>query len=211
MFEKFTTKDAADFKQRYQGTFGYFRKGEKKTLVRLEDIVTAGSKQVQFVTKDGIKCYLKPDSDDDTVGFEFIPPKRGYHNTTEGAFLLTRIPARQYLRGICSRNTKILSVYGTQKAIGFDSLHLLFECPITPKEMWDKILTQKQGSVERSVALSGQFAVSLDHKEIYCLGEPIGKIAEEAGSLTVTLTDPSLWLVEVKDALRRAYINGVVV
>jgi hypothetical protein len=104
-----------------------------------------------------------------------------------------------------------MSVYGSARPINFDNLHLLFECPVSPKEMWDKILTQKEGTVERSVALSGQFAISLDHKDIFCLGEPIGKaILEKDKELAITLKDPSLWLVEIKDALRRANITGVV-
>lgn len=210
MFEKFTSADADNFRQRYVGTFGYFRKGTNKTLVRLEDVVTNRDKVVQFVTASGEKCFLRPDSDDDTIGFEFIPPKRGYHNTTDGAYLLSRIPARQYLRGICSRNTAVRSVYGTAVDVNFKTLELLFEKPVSPLEELVRIQGIKKGTAERSVALSGQFAVSLDAESIMCLGETIGKASLNENVFKIELNDLSLWGVEVKDALRRAGLTGEV-
>ncbi len=215
MFEKFTARDAADFRQRYLGTYGFFRKGDRKTLVRLTNIETGNDKVVQFNTKDNEKCFLYPDSEDDTVGFEFIPPKRGYHNTPQGTFLLSRIPARQYLRGICDKNTSIRTVAGQIVPVGFDTLSALFENNISPIE---RLLSTSKASKteERSVALSGQFAISLDTQGIYCLGKHIGQVDHVdvlhsmAKSFVVTLTDPSLWTVEITDALKRAGIQGVV-
>ena len=128
MFEKFTSIESPNFRQRYQGTFGFFRKGEKKILVQLNSITTGDSRAlVDFSDRNGIKYKLYSDSDDASVGFEFIPPKCQYHDTTEGTFLVKRIAAKQYLRGICDRNTSIRTVNGNARTVGFDILHAIYD------------------------------------------------------------------------------------
>lgn len=51
--------------------------------------------------------YLYPEADAHAPDVEFILPKKSFFNADEGAYLLQRIPARQYRRGICADNTII--------------------------------------------------------------------------------------------------------
>ena len=211
MFEKFTSQDAADFRQRYQGTYGFFKQGDKKILVRLERINSErGQKSVEFVDKDSTKYMLYADSDDPSIGFEFLPPKIAYHNTKgRGTYLLKRIPHRQYLRGICDRNTAIATVLGSMVPVDFTFLGLLFGEKASVNEAFYEALTNK-GKKERSFALSSQFAISLDKGMIYCLGRSIGNVSiptQPETKLIIKLDDFELWTTEINDAARRADIK----
>lgn len=220
MFEKFTSEDAHDFRQRYQGTYGWFKRKDKKLLVKLTTVDSDGfgEKVVHFADKDGVPYTLRADSADESVGFEFIPPKTLYHNTSDGvAYLLTRVPARQYLRGICDRNTRIRSVGGNIVPIDFFSLLLLYDGKVTPLEAMETAFENSKKDVkkEHSFALSGQFAVNLTRGAVYCLGAGIGyanvaTLPSGELQLSILLEDVSLWGQEVRDAINRAGISGVV-
>jgi hypothetical protein len=212
MFEKFTSADAEDFRQRYLGTFGFFRQGNKKVLVQLNKISTdRNQKVVEFKDKDGSSYLLYADSKDESIGFEFLPPKMEYHNGDDGrSYSLRRIPHRQYLRGICDRNTQIRTVYGNEVPVGFPALETLFTSTMTPKQAYEKVLKVKPGITERSFAISGQFAVSLDKGQILCLRAGIGAAAVNDGVLKIFLSDYPLWCTELNDACRRAGIPAEV-
>lgn len=210
MFEKFTGPDAQDFRQRYEGTYGFFIKGDQRILVRLDSINTEDVKQVSFSDKDGIKYKLRADSDDDSVGFEFLPPKNSYHNTLEGTYLLKRIPTRQYSRGICDRNTSIQTVSGRVVPVDFKYLHQLFGKNPSPKEML-ALVQSPAWKFERSIALSSQFAIQLDNSRLYCFSLRIGEVAlTKDNVVAITLDDPSLWQTELRDCFSRTQIQGTV-
>jgi len=190
MFEKFTSKTAGDFRQRYQGTYGFFKRGTSKTLVRLDKIVTDTSRPVvEFSDINGLKCHLFIDSEDETIGFEFLPPKMQYHNCEDGVYIVRRVPARQYLRGICDRNTAINTVADYQLPVDFTMLNKLFTSTTTPQERIVLLRKGKDAYGEQSIALSGQFAINLVSRKVYCLGTVIG-----AGSLTDDTL--SIWLFD---------------
>jgi hypothetical protein len=117
--------------------------------------------------------------------------------------------AKQYQRGICDRNTQILTPYGNGRTVSFEMLHQLFECQITPLEAYKKCIPENV-KVESGFALSSQFAVSLNHHSIFCLGEVIGSIILQDTLIKVTLHDPDLWRVEIEDCFRRTGIPGEV-
>lgn len=210
MFEKFTSADAGDFRQRYQGTYGYFRQADNKTLVRLDKVnFETNNKTVEFVDEHGLTYTLHADSHDETVGFDFLPPKISYHNGENNAWLLRRIPARQYQRGICDRNTSIRTVDGIIFSVDFAILKKLFNNKYSPKETF--AATTHSTKTEQSFALSSQFAVSLSRGRIYCLGQSIGQVKlVNSDFLSIILNDPLLWGTEIRDCLHRTEINGEV-
>lgn len=211
MFEKFVQIEAANFKQRYQGTYGFFKKGDNKVLVRLEAIRTGDSRaQVDFIDKDSNAYHLYSDSEDDTIGFEFLPPKSQYHNTTTGTFLVKRIPARQYQRGICERNTGIRTVNGRAVIVTFESLLSLYNDKVDHLWKFEQVTAPEYKGDERTFAISSQFAISLDKECLYCLGTEIGMARMRYNKLTIKLNDPSLWFTEITDCLTRTGIKGTV-
>lgn len=205
MFEKFTSVDAADFRQRYLNTYGFFRRDNQRTLVKLVNV----DETVSFKDKDDVEYKLFPDSQND-VGFEFLPPKAAWHNTEEGGMLVTRVPARQWLRGICSRNTKIGTPLGHMVAVDFPALSMIYEKSFS----FDKTLKLfKEKKVKMfSVALSDNFALSnyADSQKLWCLDQAIGSWTEDLGVYEVTLDDPELWMTETKDAFSRQGLKVLV-
>lgn len=201
MFEKFTTVDAHDFRQRYQGTYGFFRRGDFRQLAKLRTIDGV----VKFCDKDGIEYTLNPDSPND-VGFEFLPPKAGWHNTASGAWLVTRLAARQWLRGICSRNTSIGTPHGHRALVDFP---ILADIYAHDTKFEDALKSFNQYSAKSGstgcLALTNQLALSCykDFSYIFCLDVNIGSWKLVDGVYKVQLKDPLLWVTEVKDAFAR--------
>lgn len=208
MFEKFTSADAGDFRQRYQGTFGYFTYKGKRTLTRLDRINSDGrSSYVEFSDREGLKYLLHPDAEDDNTGFEFLPPKSSYYNTTDGVPLLVgRVPARQYLRGICDKNTSVTDLNSNVYGVDFDTLVKLFETNIAkPVDALSLGLISKNEA--RGVAISPQFAVGFATGVLKCFSQPIGMADYDNGVFKVKLDSMELWGQEIKDAFARANLK----
>lgn len=209
MFEKFLSADAHDFRQRYQGTYGYFTHKEKRTLCRLDKISTDGPRAyVEFSDRAGLKYLLHPDSEEDNTGFEFLPPKSSYFNTKEGVpLLVTRVPARQYLRGICDRNTSIYNMRNKAQPVDFSTLVKLFEESIGVKDALAVALASDDPSA--GVALNQSFAICVSTYAIKCFNQQIGMFDYKEGLFTVSLDSPELWGQEITDAFRRAKLNMI--
>jgi hypothetical protein len=111
MYDTLTTKNFEDFKQRYSGCFGWLTQENKEVLVH---ITSVKPDQVQFSTSSDSDFFAFANQN---VIFKFLPIKRGWYNTRYGAVLLSRIPARQYQRGISSNNTSCM--YFRFGSIGF--------------------------------------------------------------------------------------------
>ena len=201
MFEKFTLAEGSNFRQRYQNTYGFFKKKDQSTLVKILDVGGEDNAQMTFLDHNDLKYTLKADSDDPSIGFEFIYPKLGYHNTQSGTYLMRRVVARQYSRGLCSVNTRIETVDGAHRPIAFPLLLDIYTTKMSAKEAKEKFT---------SFALSNAFAISVKHQAILCYGTPIGKVSQkkENDPLEIKLFEPTLWSVEVNDALRRENIGG---
>jgi hypothetical protein len=198
MFEKFLSANVGDFKQRYEGTFGFYRdeKG-KKMLAQLTEI---GNHTCTFSDVRGLEYHLNVDAEKD-IGFVFLPPKSGYFNTEQGAHLVQRIAARQFQRGVSSKNISItLLNAGGQlpQRVGFPILEKVYEKIVSVK---DAVSGYNRGDVP-SFALNNQFA--LDNAGfVWLLAEVIGKW--ERGNTTkfkLKLHDPVLFRTELSDAFK---------
>lgn len=199
MFEKFTSQGANDFRQRYQGTFGFFRNDHEKKapfLCKLSFVENA----VKFIDKRGIEYTLNPDVEEQ-IGFHFLPPKAGYFNTDTGAMLVTRQAARQFQRGISDRNTQMYNLSmeagfrGTP--VDFTNLEKVFYSKMTVDEAVARFHVGKA----KSVALSTQFAT--EGKNIYVMASHIGTVIRaEPEKWVISLNDKDLFRTEINDALK---------
>lgn len=211
MFEKFLSANSQDFRQRYQGTFGFFVGDGQEELCQLHRIITDATPQyVEFRSADGREFYIRADSKHDR-GFRFIPPKAAWYNTKDGVPLLVgRIPARQFLRGLCDRNTSITDFNQETYPIDFTTLTKLFLDKVSVSDalvQMDKVMCQKRGA---GIAISPQFCVSPAFSRIKCFNATIGKCDYKDGTFAVSLEDPDTWLTEVTDAFRRAKLEATV-
>lgn len=198
MFEKFTSAGARDFQQRYQGTYGFYRDKDKPRLLTKINFVEG---IVSFQDRKGVEYTLNPDRPGD-IGFEFLPPKSGFHNTPEGAYYVERRAQRQFQRGISDRNVTLYLMRNQknggfrQKSVAFTTLEMIYESNISYTDAWKNFTS---GKVE-SVAISPQIALT-DY--VFVFAANIGKVEQvDATSARITLTDKDLFRTEISDAFR---------
>lgn len=195
MFEKFLSENIENFRQRYEGTYGFYRDGgNRRLLVKLTEI--AGN-QCNFVDARGITYNVRPDHPNE-VGFEFLPPKSMWYNTEYGAMMAQRTASRQFQRGVTSKTLDIVLLHkGTlvPRRVDFQNLSAMYEGKLSSKEALAGL------SEGRSMALSGQFAV--DHGVVFLLRERIGTYEQtKANNFRFKLTEPDLWKTEISDAIK---------
>ena len=192
MFEKFLSGNVESFRQRYEGTYGFYRDGRKRLLVRLAEITNY---QCSFVDAQNIAYKVYPDHPQE-VGFEFLPPKSAWYNTSEGAVFAQRQATRQWQRGVTQKTLDLTLLKNGQpfpKRVDFRSLSEIYEKPILPK---DAFVNLGKGM---SIAISGQFA--FDCGQVYVLKECIGQYQQDGTKFTIKLSEPELWRTEINDAL----------
>jgi hypothetical protein len=192
MFEKFLRANHADFRQRYEGTFGFFCKDGKETLCKLTSIE---SDVVHFEDINGLKYHIIADAPGEDVGFKFIPPKTGFHNTSGGVFYIARTAARQFQRGLSHRNSVLYRItrdgFATTK-YSFQNVFDIYSSKI------DKASAIKQYPDKGAVALSSSLCLS--NERLFVYDTVIGSGVLTGNTIVVTLPKQSPWVQEVKDA-----------
>lgn len=194
MLDTLTTANHQDFARRYGGTFGWFvSPNGKKILVSVGE---ASAAQVNFTDVRGSMYYAISNSG---VQFEFIPVDRGFFNGKHGTFLLMRVPARQWHRGIHPNNTQVMIPQGdqwTRGRVDILTLHNIFVDGVPLKVRLEEFLAGKQDSV----ALSKHFAINMN--KLYFYNRVIGTYANKVLTL-----DDDLVKQEIMDVLRRNNIE----
>jgi hypothetical protein len=194
MKDTLTSRNHVDFRQRYQGTFGFLLVDEKKLLV---NIVEVGEKQVVFVDKNKTEYYAYRDGGSI---FEFIQVQRGWFNTLKGVYYLARIPARQWHRGICANNTTIHLLSEDKMRnlpINIHNLATVFETPLETNAAFNQFVDKEQ----TAFALTKHFA--MDRKHLYFDDRTVGDI--QTGNATVALgLKTDIIRQELGDAIRRS-------
>jgi hypothetical protein len=112
MLATLDSNNVEDFKQRYQGCFGWLSYEGNETLVVLTNV---SRDRVTFNTAKGKDFFAFVNSG---VQFKFAPIMRGWYTTSVGPVLLQRVAARQYQRGISSANTSCFCLgYGSSEQL----------------------------------------------------------------------------------------------
>lgn len=192
MLDSLTSYNAADFRQRYQGTFGLYPTSKGKILVLVRKV---DSKRVMFTDAENTEYFANVDAG---VSFEFLPVARGWHNGKKGAVMLQRVPARQWQRGISESNTVALLPpehnKGGLKLVSpsFDTL----DCVVNPYPL-PYAINEKLTKTRDSVAISKHFCLSGD--SLYFFDKIIGSC--EGSSIHVTY---SPIIQELSDTIRRS-------
>ncbi len=122
MKEEFKGAGASDFKQRYQGTYGWYVKSDKSLhLVKLSSI---GERACTGVDAAGMEYRFVADAGNE---FSFLPVEKGLYLVDDEVILVTRKPARQWKRGLCSENTVFTNLStGRNQAVDFRTVASIF-------------------------------------------------------------------------------------
>lgn len=184
MKESLTTDNAADFRQRYNGTIGWLTDDHgEKVLVHVTNVDT---ERVKFLDVSGTAYYANANKG---VEFEFLPVKRAWYNTDESPVYLERVPARQFRRGIHRENTLCYRMYDGLTPANID-IKVIHEI----NQPTSRVL--KQGS---AFALSSVFAVDALSR-LYCFTGQIGVV--DFAKKQITLSS-DLFMQEVRDCVQR--------
>ena len=185
MLDTLTHENFRDFTARYRGTYGWLIDENKaKTFVYISNVT---EDEVTFTTMEGGRYYAYVDKE---VMFEFLPVQRGWFNGKSGnKYFLTRRPARQWHRGICSANTTI-SMYNDviRKVMAVDFHNSVMG------DIFNKNSNMNQYSLGNNSLLSKHFAVF--DTNLYFYDRHVGeyknnviKLHEEATFLKQELMD----------------------
>lgn len=158
MIDSPTHDNIADFKQRYQGVMGWLNpnKPDGRCAVYVSNV---NSQKVTFKDAKGNEYYANVNTG---VQFEFLPTQRAWYNTKDSVFLVQRIPARQWKRGVCPDNTSIGevrggSLYGSPVEIEWRNAAFDVMTAVIP---YKQAVAEFLAKGRSSVALSKHFTIS---------------------------------------------------
>jgi hypothetical protein len=189
MHDTFNSDNARDWQQRYGGTFGFLMRGSERVLVQFTDQT---ENYVYFKTEsDGISYHAKINAG---TSFEFIQVDNAWFNGKSGTvYLLSRLPNRQWRRGICKANTSVLMSQGNyvdQASISFKILNDIYYTATPDYSCKGLISTQR--------AISRSFAIV--HPYLYFYDQVVGKLNEN----TIVLNSKGVLIKqELTDVMRR--------
>jgi hypothetical protein len=199
VFEKFTRNGWADFRQRYEGTFGFFTdENKKRTLVKVTGV---GEDRCTFEDSNGIGFHVKADAHD--KGFAFFPPKSQFYNTEDATYLVQRTAARQFQRGITHRNINIYRVARGRlfpEAVDFPVLRKLY---LENKDVREVVQRLTQANMEMTGALAISNQIALSGGVVYLYDKSIGSYeTADYIQFKFKLAEPGLWRTEIMDSMR---------
>jgi hypothetical protein len=189
MKDSLTSNNYRDFRQRYEGVFGFFSpEGKKPLLVQLSSVEET---KVNFIDVLGVNYHVNVNSG---IPFDFLPIERKVVNIIGDDILYAcRKPARQWQRGVCSANTSITSLCVPTRRIGFgfNLVSAVWDTPVP----YSTAIEEFSYGVRKNVALDSRFSIIGDKVHLY--NTPIGSYV--SGTLQII----PLFKQEVSDTVFR--------
>jgi len=188
MIEEFKSDGWRDFAQRYKETYGwYLTDTGRKVLVQLVDV---SETTLKFAGKEGQTYTALADKGN---RFEFLPLERAVYNTPKDVYYCSRVPARQWRRGVHNANTSITNLLGGGwggEKLSFDLLEQIFQ-ESTPSDYIPSFLS----GAREGLALNSMFAMGKNRVFLY------NRVIGEYKNGTITLTN-DLFAQEISDLMR---------
>jgi hypothetical protein len=188
MREEFTSSNSKDFGQRYVGTFGWFEKPDGGKVMVL--VGSISKEYVTFYDKNNFEYTAKADMGN---VFSFLPVQKGLYEYQDDIVFISRVPARQWKRGICLDNTSVRSFNRGLSQIDFS--YNLLEKIFGENE--DTLLQKFKENYSGNLLLGRSFVIY--NNLCYIYNNIIGSYSPT--TTTIYLTN-SLFLQEITDILR---------
>lgn len=190
MRDTLTRDNVRDFTARYNKTFGWFLGESKRVLVRVEGV---GDSRVQFQDINGTNYFAAAGQG---VMFEFLPVTKGLYNTADDRVIfVSRVPARQWHRGICAQNTQMFEYSprysGNLIDVNINNVSQVFESKVDVNKRIERYLKSAL-----PVALDKHFALA--HGQVLFMNHRIGSITGDK----ISLANP-MFRQELSDVIRR--------
>lgn len=192
MLEEFNSRGSRDFRQRYEGCYGFFKppQAEHKLMVLLRGIQ---EDRLSFLDENGISMEAVADRGH---VFEFIPVQRKLFLYNNRLHYISRRPARQWQRGISDNNTQVRDITrGEFVSVNFKRLQAALDDGPPKLSTLEKYCKEKVAAF----LISQHFGVS--DEQVFLYNTVIGTFDKETS--TITLTEP-VFKQELSDAIREA-------
>jgi len=189
MKDSLTSSNYRDFRQRYEGVFGFFSPEGKKPL--LVCLLSVEETKVNFMDVLGVSYHVNVNSG---IPFDFLPIERKVVNIANDDILYAcRKPARQWQRGVCAANTSIVSLCVPNRRLGvmFNLVAAVWNTSVPYAIAIQEFLA----GMRKNVALDNRF--SIIGERVYLYNTPIGSY--ESATLKVI----SLFKQEISDTIVR--------
>jgi hypothetical protein len=176
----FSSDNYEDIHRYYRNTFVKFKEmGDRLFYIR-----DVGHDLVRGTDEDGteFELYLNHDN---PYEVDYVLPNKSYFQFAKRACLLQRIPAKQYRRGICSENVRLVALSRTG---GLSTVELNFESlkAFVTKQAFPSIKTiLLQKSKPLSVALSQRFAFVPETGHIYADQTAVAIVDKKEKKITI--------------------------
>lgn len=188
MKDTLTSANHRDFRQRYEGTFGFFSPdGRSPLLVQLD---TVEPSRVNFKDKRGTSYHANVDSG---IPFEFIQVQRRVVNfADDDVIYISRKPARMWRRGLCADNTSITNLKTMRRAaLNFATVESAYQNNIT----YESAVIEFLAGNRKNVAVDDKF--SIIGGALYLYDTVIGSYADK------TVKVSHIFKQEFSDLVRR--------
>ena len=186
----FTSSAWQDIDKYYQGTYTKFKEfGDKLfriTQVSPHKVVGIDQDEVEF------DLFL---SDDHPYEVDYVLPNRAVFQYRDRAFLMQRVPARQYKRGLCDGNVRIINVdTGEVFPIGF----AILKSYVTKQQYFTFSEALKRKGKLKSYALNSRMSLSVPSFSLRIDTTKIGHYSTDSKKLYVN----SLFIADVQAQLK---------
>lgn len=182
----FAPKYRDDLVRYYRGTYVKLKEFQDE-LFFLEEISSTSVKGTHE-NGDRFIIYL---NDETPYEVDYILPHKSFFQMGPNAVLLTRVPAKQYFRGLCEANTSLSYMEAStgrpvNMALDFTALKAFVNKPKFPS------LTEAMSNeLLSTVALSPRMMLRRTHRHIYIDFVPVAKVNPKTN--TVQVTDAIFW------------------
>ncbi len=182
-----------DIQRYYEGCFTKFR----ETGDQIFSIRRVSPTLIEGRAADGtpLNCFLHHEEDQEPYLLDYILPKKSFFEYNGRACLLSRIPARQYKRGLCPDNTQISALLADGT---FEKLPIEF--PVLEAYIQKQNFRSfKDIGIAGSIPLSPRMAVAACG---YIFVDGVRIAHYESLSKTIT-TKHKLFITELQEVLQR--------
>ena len=187
MLVEYTRGTVRDFRQRYEGVYGFYPKSNGEEV--LVYVSSVGEQVMKFKDSKGASYTAYADHG---VTFKFIPLNRKLFVYNKELILANRVPSRQWQRGICQGNTRMryVSMMYSDLPISFSTVEAYLAADKELyKEFSTKLLTYSSGVLSPLIGWTCG--------DLYVTNQKVGNIRTDHVEVT-----NEFFIQEIRDCFR---------
>lgn len=181
---EFTSKNYQDIQKYYLNTFVKFREHGDM----LFQITGVDKYSVQGTAENGDELRLWLDEEHPYV-VDYVLPHKSFFQYNESALQLCRIPAQQYQRGLCNKNTAIYILKGTNDKVALPFSFEILKAFVQKQKFYTLSEAAAGKDKCKTHVLSPRMMFNKSNQNIYIDFLPVAKVNMENKTPTVYVNE----------------------